>query len=94
MCSACHATRVKWLEAPKTGTIFSYSVAHHPTLSILRDYLPYIIALVIFPELDDVRLVTNIVGANPAAIEVGAEVVLHWENASNGIPLPRFRLKR
>lgn len=94
LCSVCLSSRVTWRAAPATGVLYSYSVAFHPTLSILRDSLPYIIALVIFPELDNVRLVTNIVGADPATIEVGAAVELHWEEAANGFPLPRFRLKR
>ena len=93
VCGHCGSMRTLWKEAPATGQLYSYSIAHHPSLEILRNHPPYVIALVIFPTLDDVRLVTNILDADPSVLHIGAAVTLVWEAASNGIPLPRFRLQ-
>lgn len=93
VCGNCRSLNIRWREAPSVGSLFSYSVARHPTLPMLRESLPYIIASVIFPALNDVRLITNLVDADPDAIAIGAEVELQWDVANNGIPLPRFRLR-
>ena len=94
VCAECGSLAISWREAPPTGQIYSYSVAYHPTLDILRGQPPYIIALVIFPTLDDVRLVTNIVDAQPDQIAVGMNVELLWDAIADGMLLPRFRLCR
>ena len=92
VCAACNSMRVTWRTAPAVGHIYSYSIAYHPTLDILRGRPPYVIALIIFAELDDARLVTNIIDAEPHQIEVGAAVELVWDEIANGMVLPRFRL--
>jgi uncharacterized OB-fold protein len=72
------------------GCIFSYTIVHHPVSQIVRESVPYNIAIVEFAGVDGVRLVTNVVDLPPEDIRIGMEVRLTWEVADNGIPLPRF----
>lgn len=87
-CPACRSDAVAWREAPPRGRIFSYTVAHHPADDSVRGRGPYNVILVEFPELPGVRLVSNLIDAEPA---VGMAVALVWEDGPAGQPLPRFR---
>jgi uncharacterized protein len=87
-CPDCQSDATAWREAPQRGRIFSYTVAHHPADASVRGRGPYNVVLVEFPELPGVRLVSNLVDAEPA---VGMAVTLVWEDGPQGQPLPRFR---
>lgn len=92
MCPRCQATRSDWSEAPARGELFSYTVTHVAPHPALRGHTPYVVALVRFAALDDVRLVTNIVGATPDQLKIGATVELVWEPLGTDTYLPRFRI--
>lgn len=49
MCPHCQSTRVKWVEAPDTGTLFTYTVIHHAAHPAVKDQLPYVVAVIEFP---------------------------------------------
>jgi hypothetical protein len=52
--------------------------------------LPLVVATV---ELDEgVRLLANILGAEPGAVRIGARVVLAWDALDGEVPYPAFRL--
>ena len=92
MCPRCQSLAVAWTEAPRRGVLFSYTVSHLAPHPGLRDRTPYVVALVSFPELDGVRLVTNIVNAAPGALRIGAAVELAWEPLGDALYVPRFAL--
>ena len=87
-CPACHSDAVEWREAPAEGRIFSYTVAHHPADDSVRARGPYNVILVEFPAMPGVRLVSNLIDADPV---VGMVVTLVWDDGPAGQPLPRFR---
>lgn len=75
------------VEASGKGTVYSFTVAHHPKLPAF-DY-PLIIALV---ELEEgTRLVTNLVDIEPEDISIGMPVELTWIDADDELTLPAFR---
>lgn len=90
ICGKCQSTQVVYREAPKVGRVFTYTVVHHPVHEAVKAAVPYVVAVVEFPELKPVRLVTNII-ADPAAVRIGMPVELLWEAAGEGMFLPRFR---
>ncbi len=92
MCPRCQATTSDWSDAPMRGELFTYTVTHGAPHPALRGFTPYIVALVRFPTLDDVRLVTNIVGAMPEQLKIGAAVELVWEVLGTETYVPRFRI--
>ena len=64
MCPECHGLDYDVVELSGRGTVYSYAVLHHPRSP--RFTYPLVTALV---DLDEgVRLVTNLVGVEPADV--------------------------
>lgn len=92
MCPRCQSTAVGWTEAPGRGILFSYTTTHVVPHPELRGRAPYVVALVSFPTLDDVRLVTNIINGTPETLRIGASVALAWEPLGEDLQAPRFSI--
>lgn len=90
LCPYCQSTEQTWIEAPKVGRVYSYTIVHHPSHDAVRDSLPYNVALIDFSDLPGVRLVSNVIDAGPDDLSVGLEVTLCWERHGETW-LPRFR---
>ena len=90
-CSVCRSPAEKWLEASDDAELFTYTVIHHANHPALKDTVPYNAALVVFPALQSVRLVTNIVGCTNDELKIGMPLTLVWEEPRPGKVLPRFK---
>ena len=88
-CSTCRSFELEWSEVPGTGTIYTYTIVRHP-IGPLRDYVPYNVVTVLLDEAP-VRLVSNVVDADPSAVEIGRAVTVVFEDFPT-MSLPRFRL--
>ena len=93
-CPGCGATVVgeglEWRTASGKAVVYAHTVEHNPaaTGSTFSGGLPYVVALV---ELEEgVRMLTNIVGVDPAAVHPGLHVAVTWEPLSDGRQLPLF----
>ena len=97
ICSRCGSTRLQWVEAPDQATVFTFTVVHHPSHPAVIGHLPYVVAVVDFAQLAQVRLVTNVTDVDPAQVRVGLPVRLWWDRladadaAARPMYLPRFR---
>ena len=97
ICWRCGSTRLQWVEAPEHATVFTFTVVHHPSHPAVIGHLPYVVAVVDFPQLAQVRLVTNVTDVAPAQVRVGLSVRLWWDRladadaAARPMYLPRFR---
>ena len=97
ICSRCGSTRLQWVEAPEHATVFTFTVVHHPSHPAVIGHLPYVVAVVDFPQLAQVRLVTNVTDVDPPQMRVGLSVRLWWDRladadaAARPMYLPRFR---
>jgi len=60
-----------------TGTIFTFTVNEQPFHPDVPP--PYVIAIIVLDEQDDLRLPTNIVHCDPAALECGQPVRVVFE---------------
>jgi uncharacterized protein len=89
-CSRCSSFVYEWVQAPELAQLFSYTVVYHSVSEIVREHVPYNIAIVSFPGIEGVRLISNIVNVAPENIRIGMELRLIWEVADNGMALPRF----
>jgi len=89
MCGNCQSTATEWKAAPQQGVVFTYTVIHHAADERITVALPYIVALIKFPNFGPVKLVSNVI-CRPDEIRVGMPVRLVWEDGANGIDLPRF----
>ncbi|MFI5046529.1 MAG: Zn-ribbon domain-containing OB-fold protein [Acidimicrobiia bacterium] len=90
-CDACRA----WVHPPTTGcpacggslhtepvsgrgTVFTFTVNRHPFNPAVP--LPYVIAIVELEEQADLRVVTNLVGCDADAVEIGMAVHVVFED--------------
>jgi hypothetical protein len=87
MCPHCRS--LEWEEQilAGTGTLYSYAVLHHPR-SPAFEY-PVVAALVDLEE--GVRIVTNLVGVEPADIRIGMRVAVDYEPTKDDGVVPVFR---
>lgn len=90
-CPHCQSLESEWVEASGELELFSFTVVHYRAHPAIAEALPYNVAIVRFPALNDVRLVSNVVGVPNTALRIGMKLRLVWESAGNGIPLPRFK---
>jgi len=87
MCPDCHS--LAWSSEPASGrgTVYSYVIPRHPPVP--AGDAPTIIVLV---ELDEgARLVSNLCGADPAAVRTGMRVEVFFADFPGGFRLPQFR---
>ena len=86
MCPSCQSLEWDAVEASGRGTVYSFVMPRHPPLPWFDD--GYIVALV---ELEEgTRLVTNLVGVEPAEVSIGLPVVVSFETFDGGLVLPLF----
>jgi uncharacterized OB-fold protein len=90
-CPECASTRIDWVEASGSGTVYSYTVNRRGVadLSAYRDAGVYVLAYV---ELDEgPRIMTNVVDCDPDSVRIGQKVELVFHDTGQGTALPRFR---
>jgi hypothetical protein len=88
-CVACWSDRVSWEQASGRGTLYTYSTVFVNDLPPFGDRLPYVAAAV---DLDEgPRLMTNIVGVDPADLRVGMALVVDFQPLTEDITAPVFR---
>ena len=76
-----------WVEASGKGSVYSYTVIHHPQFPGYD--FPLVAALV---ELEEgTRIVSSVVGCKPDEIRVGMEVTGFIHTDDDGFMLPLFR---
>ena len=85
LCPICWSEDTNWVDAPRTGTIYSFSVMR-------RAKVPYVLAYV---SLDGgPTLMTNIVNVDPDSVAMGQQVSLTFVPATDGSLVPVFEPAR
>jgi uncharacterized OB-fold protein len=87
MCPACHALEWEAVEASGRGSVYSFAVAHHPAVPPFA----YPNAIVLVELAEGTRLVSNLVGVDPAAIRIGMPVRVDFVRVDPELVLPLFR---
>lgn len=88
VCRQCGADRQDHLVARGTGEVFSFVVHRHPPVPGRR--LPIVVALVELTE--GVRMVGEVLGAEPAQVRIGAAVRVDFVRVDAELTLPAWRL--
>jgi uncharacterized OB-fold protein len=90
LCTNCHASALEWVEASGQGTVYSRTIIRQNPSRSFRHLLPFVVALV---DLDEgPRVMTNVVGADPETVAIGARVRVRFEPVSDAAALPLFEL--
>jgi len=87
MCGKCQSTEWDTVVSKGKGTVYSHVVLHHPQVPGYE--YPLIAALI---ELEEgTRIVSNLVGMDPAEVRIGMPVQLSIEAVDEQMKLPLFR---
>lgn len=90
VCARCWSPDLEWRRSSGRGRIYTFTVVHRTQARGFKDELPYVLAWV---ELDEgVQVLTNIVGADPGALGIGAAVQVVFEDVNEALSIPRFTL--
>jgi hypothetical protein len=90
ICPACRSDAAEWKQLSGRGEVYTYTIVHRPIAPGQR--LPFVIAVIALEDAGGVRMISNLVGADPGAVRIGAPVELVWEDMSEELAVPRFRL--
>lgn len=88
LCPRCWSARAEWTEVGHGGVVWSFGVYERAFDPAFEDAVPYVVALV---ELDaGPRMIANVVGVEPDAVEVGMRVAATFGSAG-GVARVNFR---
>ncbi len=91
-CPRCLSDRLVWTRVSGQGTIHTWTVFHQVYHQAFVSDVPYAVVMV---ELEEgVRLLSNLVDCPTDDIEIGMPVEVVFEDATEEITLPKFRLAR
>jgi uncharacterized OB-fold protein len=86
-CPSCGSLEWKAIESTGRGTVYSYAIHHYPPVPGFE--YPNAVGLI---ELEEgTRLISNIVGIAPDAIEIGMPVEVVFEAFEGDLTLPQFK---
>jgi len=91
LCPRCRSAQVHWELASDDAELFSYTIVHHAASAALKDAVPYNVAIVAFPSLGSLRIVSNVIDAAPADLRIGMPLGLVWQRVAKDRQLPLFR---
>jgi uncharacterized protein len=89
LCPACRSADADWQQVSGRGEVYTYTIVHRPIAA--GQPLPTIIAVIALEGAGGVRLMSNLVGVEPADVAIGMRVELVWEDMSAELAIPRFR---
>jgi uncharacterized OB-fold protein len=87
MCWKCQSLEWDYIVSSGKGTVYSYVVMHRPQFP---GYEYPLVAAVIDLE-EGTRIVSNLVGIEPADVKIGMAVKMSIENVDDELKLPLFR---
>jgi uncharacterized OB-fold protein len=88
-CPHCGSAKLEWRKVSGRGTVYTFTVAHRPPHPVFADQCPLAIAVV---ELEEgPRMISNVVGCDPADVEIGMAVQVSFEQIEDSdVALPVF----
>ena len=89
VCAECQSDQAEWQELPGQGEVYSYTLVHRPLAA--GQTLPFVIAVISLEGSGGLRMISNVVGIEPEAVQIGMPVELVWEDMSDQLAVPRFR---
>ena len=89
ICPRCRSFAADWQELSGRGELYTYTIVHRPVAA--DQELPFVIAVIELEGGGGVRLISNLVDANPEELRIGMPVELVWEDMGPDLAMPRFR---
>jgi uncharacterized OB-fold protein len=97
-CAVCAHDETEWVDAAGRGQVWSFGIAHGPTLPGFQNLVPYPMIVVELEEHPHIRMVGSLVAAPDApinsvpasAIHIGLPVNVTFTAVSDDITLPHW----
>ncbi|MCH7743984.1 MAG: Zn-ribbon domain-containing OB-fold protein [Proteobacteria bacterium] len=92
ICPFCHSMNIEWIEGSGEGRIYNYAIQNR-AFGGWAEETPFVTAYIDLDEGD--RMVTVLRGVDatdPASIKIGSKVKVEFEQASDDIYIPFFRV--
>ena len=89
-CQSCFGDRIEWVRASGRATVASFTIVRRPVSAAFAADVPYVVALVRLEE--GPTMMTNIVGCDPEQVRIGMTVEATFEDWTEEISVPKFRL--
>jgi uncharacterized OB-fold protein len=90
-CYVCRSDQYEFIDLPGTGSVYTYTTVNYATSKEIRPQdLPYVVGLIELDGAGGCRLVGNLLGIDPAEVDVGLRVRVVWDDAPTGVTIPRF----
>src|SRR6266540_6241238 len=86
LCPSCFSTDFEWMPASGKGTVYTYSVVHHPFRRVWEPLVPYVLAVIELAE--GPHMLSNLVETAPEAVHIGMGVAVTFQPVSETISLP------
>jgi uncharacterized OB-fold protein len=88
-CGACTSENLSWVESSGRGTLYSFSTVYRPQQPVFET--PYTVVVVEMEE--GYHMLSNLIGVEPEDVEIGASLEVFFEEKSEEITLPYFRVR-
>jgi uncharacterized protein len=97
ICRACQGFSFDYVGVRPRGVIDSFTVVHHPIHAQLSSTVPYNVVVVALDDNKDVRILGNVIDAEPGDLAIGRPVSGTWaevvdESAGETYRLLQWRL--
>ena len=86
VCHRCHSFDLGYAETPAEGILYSHERIWHPVHPAMAAQGPYVVALVVLPQADDVRIIGNLLGDPMQELRIGAKVEGVFEHHAEDDP--------
>jgi len=91
-CPECRSQALDWSHYTGRAELYSYTVVDRAIVEGMEDSLPYVPAIVAFPDAQGIRLISNIVDCRIGDLRIGAALALAWLEPALDVILPAFSL--
>ncbi|MDG6998768.1 MAG: OB-fold domain-containing protein [Nitrososphaerota archaeon] len=89
-CPKCLSTNLNWIKTNKKGSVYSYSVIHHPYIPELKEKVPYNLVLVMLDE--GVLFYSILLHCDEKNLKIGMRVQAIFDKDNLfGVTLPKFQ---
>ena len=92
-CDQCGSgDALEWKEMSGRGKIYNYGVVHDCPIRLLKEDLPFNLAVIMLDEDPDIQMYSHLPGVPVDDVPVGADVEVVFEATANGQKVPEWRV--
>ena len=82
--------KFEWTKVSGKGTVYSYTIEHHPVLPFFADKVPLPVGVIKLDE-GEVYMVGRLMDVDPGDVKIGMPVQVMFEDVAEDITLPQWR---